>query len=126
MKKNIVFFILVSIFLIGVFSVQAEGVALYSPLPSGSFDDIIKNVINTLLGLTGVLALLAFIFGGITWMISGGDPGKVTKGKNTMIWAIIGLLVIFSSYAILNVVFEALYGNSTEPGVTDVSSGEPL
>ncbi len=73
-----------------------------------SFEQVVNNVIKVALGLTGVFALLAFIYGGITWMLSMGDPGKVTKGKNMMIWAVFGLLVIFASYAILVTVFQAL------------------
>ena len=74
----------------------------------GSFENAVKNVITAALGISGVLALIAFIYGGITWMISYGDPGKIAKGKTMMIWAVWGIVIIFASYAILNFVFEAL------------------
>ncbi|MFA5029728.1 MAG: pilin [Patescibacteria group bacterium] len=69
---------------------------------------ITKNIITAALGFTGVLALIAFIYGGLLWMVSGGDSGRVTKGKNTMIWAIAGLVIIFLSYVILKMIFEIL------------------
>ena len=43
-----------------------------------------------------------FVFGGLTWITSGGSPEKIQKGKTTMLWAIIGIAFIFSSYAILS------------------------
>ena len=76
----------------------------------GNFEGVVKNVINAALSLSGVLALIAFIYGGITWMISYGDTSKITKGKTMMIWAVWGLVIIFASYAILNFVFSALTG----------------
>ncbi len=78
-----------------------------NPLGSVTPLEIINNIITALLGLTGVLALIAFIYGGVLWMISFGDPGKVEKGKKMMIWAVIGLVVVFSSYAVLTLVFQA-------------------
>ena len=68
---------------------------------------ILNNIIVTLLGLTGVLALIAFIYGGVLWMISFGDSGKVEKGKKMMIWAVVGLIVVFGSYGILTLLFKA-------------------
>lgn len=69
---------------------------------------VINNIITVLLGLTGALALVAFIYGGVLWMVSSGDTGKVEKGKKMIIWALIGLVVVFSSYAVLTLVFNAL------------------
>src|SRR3989344_2330512 len=85
----------------------AQGTQLDNPL-GATFEQVTQRAIGVLLGITGVLALIAFVYGGVVWMTSGGDTSKITKGKNIMIWAIFGLVVIFSSYAILKVVFEAL------------------
>lgn len=88
--------------------------ALNNPLTgqaSGNLEDAVKNVISGALGISGVLALIAFIYGGIVWMTSGGDSSKVQKGKNMMIWAVWGIVIIFSAYAILSYIFTALVGN---------------
>jgi uncharacterized membrane protein YjfL (UPF0719 family) len=53
------------------------------------------------MGIVGSIALLMFIFGGLTWMLSGGSAEKVKKGRDILIWSAIGLVVIFSSYAIV-------------------------
>ena len=93
----------------------ADNVPLDNPLTGGQGADVVKEA-NTLikgaLGITGILALIAFIWGGIEWLISMGDSKRIQKGKDMMIWAVIGLIVIFGSYAILSLVFKVL-GAST-------------
>lgn len=67
---------------------------------------IIGNVIKQVLGIVGSLALVMFIYGGIVWMTSAGSSEKVEKGKNIIVWAVIGLVVIFSSYALVKFVIQ--------------------
>lgn len=77
--------------------------------PSHPLGDLANRVIKTALGISGVLALLAFIYAGIIWMIPFGDQtGNIKKGKQMMIWAVLGLVVIFGSYAILTFITGAL------------------
>jgi hypothetical protein len=52
------------------------------------------------------------ILGGIKYLTSGGDSKKVTDAKNTVLYAIIGLVVCFLSFAIVNFVISALPHNS--------------
>ncbi|MEW6609876.1 MAG: pilin [bacterium] len=66
------------------------------------------KVINVILGIVGSLALIMFIYGGITWMTAGGNEQRVKTGRNILVWTVLGLVVIFSSYAILKFVFQAL------------------
>lgn len=69
---------------------------------------VINTVIKGILGLTGVIALVAFVGGGVIWMTSGGNPEKVKKGRDVMVWAVLGLFIIFSSYSILKYIFGAI------------------
>jgi len=69
--------------------------------------NLINQLIKFVLGFTGLIALIVFIYGGILWMISLGDSNKVKKAKDAMIWSIYGLLVIFASYAIVLTLFQA-------------------
>ena len=62
---------------------------------------LIGKVINTVLGVVGSLALIMFIFGGLTWMTSAGSPEKVKKGREIIVWAAIGLIIVFASYALV-------------------------
>ena len=81
---------------------------LTNPLKSDNLPELIGYLIQALLGIVGSLALVMFIYGGIMWLTSGGNPDQVKKGKQTIIWAIMGLVVIFSAYAILRFVFTVL------------------
>ncbi|HNP75475.1 MAG TPA: pilin [bacterium] len=78
-----------------------------------TFEEVVNRVVQAVLGLTGVLALIAFIYGGVLWMVSRGDTGMIQKGKTMMIWAVFGIVIIFSSYALIKFVFEALMGQTT-------------
>lgn len=67
-----------------------------------SATNIIAIVINTMLFIIGLLAVVMIIVGGIFYTTSGGDSGKVSKAKNTITYAIVGLLVAFFAFAIVN------------------------
>jgi len=75
--------------------------SLTNPLGTDSPEIVIANVINTIFGIVGSLALLMFVYGGLIWMTSSGNKESVDKGKNIIKWAAIGLVIIFSSYALV-------------------------
>jgi len=77
--------------------------ALEDPLQlKGGLPELANRFIQTALGISGVLALLAFIYGGILYLLAGVNPKNVEKGKELMKYAVIGLVIIFASYAIVN------------------------
>lgn len=67
--------------------------------------NLIDTLVDVLLYVVGILAVIMIIVGGIMYTISGGDAGKVTKAKNTLTYAIVGLLVAFIAFALVNWVF---------------------
>lgn len=87
--------------------------------PSDLFGDngIFKQVTNTILYVVGIIAVVMLIIGGIKYLLSGGDSKKVTDAKNTVLYAIIGLVVCFLSFAIVNFVISSL-PSSSKLGVT--------
>jgi hypothetical protein len=62
------------------------------------------------LAIIGIWALLFFIYAGILWLTSGGSPDKIKKAQQIMVWATIGIIVIFASYAIVSQVITAVGG----------------
>jgi len=69
---------------------------------------LIKNIMNWML-LYGGLIAAAFIAGGGIMMILGrGNPGKITKARMWITNAIIGLLILFAAWAIINTIFTVL------------------
>ena len=89
---------------------SSSAVPLDNPLGQGKTDipTLLGNVINAIMGVIGSLALVMFIYGGIIWMLSAGNQEQVTKGKNILIWAAVGLFIIFSSYALVKLVLTAM------------------
>lgn len=70
--------------------------------------DLINTLVDVLLYIVGALAVIMIIVGGIMYTISGGDAGKVTKAKNTLTYAIVGLIVAFIAFALVNWVLRRL------------------
>ena len=82
--------------------------------PENLFGDagIFKQITNVVLYIVGVIAVIMLIIGGIKYVISGGDAKKVTDAKNTVLYAIIGLIIAFLAYAIVNFVITSLPSSS--------------
>lgn len=66
----------------------------------------VKTLVNVLLFIIGALAVVMIIWGGISYTTSAGDSGRVKKAKDTLMYAIIGLIVAFLAYAIVNWVLD--------------------
>lgn len=107
-KKIFIFLLLAPI------SVQAQGtsIPLPNPLQAESVPELAGQVIRGLLGVTGAIALFMLVWGGITWMTSQGSADKLKRGKDTILWSILGLVAIFMSYVIINFVFDLLEGTT--------------
>ena len=65
-----------------------------------------NNVISTAIGIVGLLAVVFIIVGAIQYVTSSGDAAKVNKAKNTILYAVIGLVIALLSYAIVHFVVE--------------------
>ncbi len=78
-------------------------------------DALIPRLINLMLFIVGILAIVFLIFGGIRYVISGGDKGKVDAAKNTILYAIVGLVVAILGYAVVNWVI-GVVGSGTGGG----------
>ncbi|PWB38823.1 MAG: hypothetical protein C3F02_01905 [Parcubacteria group bacterium] len=102
---------LIILILLG-FPLVTRAVSLPNPLRSNidSVPALANNIIKGLLGVSGSLALFFLVWGGIVWMTSGGNSDRVRKGKDTIVWAILGLGIIFLSYAIINLLLTILRG----------------
>lgn len=66
------------------------------------------NFSKFLLGITGSLALLAFVVGGMMFLISAGSSEKVETAKKIITGAVIGIFIVFTSYIIIGFVFKAM------------------
>lgn len=83
-------------------------VKLVNPLSTDNPSEIIATVIRAALGIIGSLTLIAFVAGGLMWVVSAGNAERVKRGLNTMLYAGIGLAVIFTAYAVLQLLLGGL------------------
>ncbi len=71
-------------------------------------DGVFTQVTNTVLYVVGAISVLMLVWGGFRYIISGGDSKKVTDAKNTILYAILGLIIAFFAYAIVNFVLNTI------------------
>lgn len=69
-----------------------------------TINTVAQPIIETILLILGVLAVIMIIVGGILYILSAGDPGKAKKAKDTILYAVIGLVVAMLAYAIVSFV----------------------
>jgi hypothetical protein len=91
-------------------AVLAQDIPIGVPQPIGNItaESLIGRIIRNVIGLTGVITLIMFIWGGFTYMTARGDAAKTKKGRDTIIWSTGGLLIIFSAYGIVSLILRAL------------------
>jgi len=80
------------------------------PSAGNSLPGIIQTAISAFLGLLGIIFLVLIIYAGFEWMTAQGDEEKVTKAKDTLTRAVIGLIIIIAAYSITYFVFSSLPG----------------
>ncbi len=82
---------------------------------------IIARLIRTAISLVGVIAVVLIIIGGFKFITAAGDPTKVQSAKRTIMNAVIGLVIVFASFAITQFILNALV-DATGGTVTGTSS----
>ena len=76
--------------------------------PSGNSNlqgDVIA-IINGVIAVLGLVCVIVMIIGGVNYMTSAGDTAKVEKGKKTILYGLIGLIICALSFAIVNFVIK--------------------
>lgn len=86
----------------------AFAAVLTDPLGGVGVNGLVSNIIKAILGITGSVALLMFVWGGFQWLFSAGEAERVKKGKDTIKWAVLGLVVIILAYMLVSTVISIL------------------
>lgn len=81
---------------------------------------IFTTIVNIMLFIIGALSVIMLIIGGIRYTVSGGNQSAITAAKNTIMYAIVGIIIAVLAYAIVNFVLTTLIGGSTGTGGTNV------
>ena len=107
----------------GAEAAHADGMPADLIGPTGVF----TQITNTVLYAVGIISVIMLIYGGLRYVISGGDSKKVTDAKNTILYAIIGLIISILAFAIVNFVINAVTGDNNSaanPNVEESSQVE--
>ncbi|PID31346.1 hypothetical protein CR983_01655 [Candidatus Saccharibacteria bacterium] len=83
---------------------------------SGTF----ATITNILLFVIGAIAVIMIVIGGLRYVISGGDASQVSAAKNTILYAIVGIIVALLAYAAVNFVIGSFIGGSAGGSGTNV------
>ena len=95
---------------------------------TGSNSDAVKvivtNILNAIIGVSGLVAAIFIVVGSIQYMTSTGDSGKVEKAKKTILYALIGLVVCTLAFAIVNWTIGALDSTTTTSEESESESND--
>lgn len=79
-----------------------------NPNPLTGTDGVIMKIANIFALLTGVAAVVAILIGGFEYVRSGGESSKINKAKNTILFAVIGLVVVVVARSLVALLIDAL------------------
>jgi len=89
-----------------------------------SLGDAVGIMINGILGLIGLVTFVLIIYAGALWVTAAGNEDQVTKAKGMLRGAVIGILVIFSAFIVVNFTLDALTG-ATQGEVVEAPTTTP-
>lgn len=72
----------------------------------GQVENFIRSVIKVAAGLAGLVATGFFVVGGLGYITSSGNPERLDKSKQTLIWSGVGLAIVIGAFVISNIVTE--------------------
>lgn len=84
------------------------GLSIQVPGTNKDPDSILRDILSVVMGLVGVAVLGMFLYGGFTLITSAGDKNKVEKGTQTIVTAIVGLVITLLAVIIINFIAKLL------------------
>jgi Flp pilus assembly pilin Flp len=72
---------------------------------NNTLNNVIGTVINVFSVIVGFISIVMIIYGGFKYVTSGGDSGKVTSAKNTILYALIGIVIVALAQVLVRYVF---------------------
>lgn len=93
---------------------------------TAKLSDVIASILNGVIGFLGIVAVIFIIVGGINYTTSLGDPGKIQKAKNTILYACIGLIICALAFAIVNFAINIINNSGKENSEDDTTETTSL
>ncbi len=79
----------------------AQAVQVPNPIKGANLGEVLSGIVTSLLIFAGAVAVLFLIIGGFRYVVSAGNPDQVEGAKKTILYAILGLIVIFVAYVLV-------------------------
>lgn len=73
-------------------------------------ENAIPDILSAIIGILGLVCVVVMIIGGVNYMTSAGDAGKVKKAKDTILYGLIGLIICALAFALVNFVLRNILG----------------
>ncbi len=74
---------------------------LYTTFKNASWSDILAGIVKFILAITGALAFVSFTYAGVMMVTARGNEEQIKKGKDILLWSIIALAIIATSYSLV-------------------------
>ncbi|MFH1460935.1 MAG: hypothetical protein ABIF84_00735 [Patescibacteria group bacterium] len=96
-----------------VFQIEAADVvreqgSISNPLGSTDFTQLLIRIINWIARIIGAVAILMIMYGGVLYMVSGGEENKITSAKKTIYWALGGLAIALAAESLIWALYQIL------------------
>lgn len=85
-----------------------------------SGDGVFKTITNVMLFIIGAVSVIMLIIGGLRYVVSGGDSTAVQNAKNTILYAIVGVIVAILAYAAVSFIISSFSGSTGAAAGTNV------
>jgi len=103
---------------------EQQRVAAGCYVGENELENMIPRAVDVFLWIAGVLAVVMIIYAGLTMMMSAGDSSKYEKAKKTLIYAVVGLIVVILSYLIVRFVVREVLSSRGGGGTSESSEEE--
>lgn len=89
---------------------------MFSPELNAFLDKVVTQIVNPLILLLATVAFIVFLWGAFEFIAHAGDEGKRAEGKSAILWGLVGLVIIFGAYGIINIALNTFNITPLVPG----------
>lgn len=75
----------------------------------GTAPKVMENIINGVIAVIGIVAVIVIVVGGQRFIVSQGDPGKITAARGMIIYGVVGLIVALLAFAVVNFILSNVF-----------------
>jgi hypothetical protein len=81
-----------------------SGITITNPIGANSFTELLERIVNWLINIGGVIAVAMVIYGALQMILAAGKPENFKKGKQTVMYAVIGYAIILIGWGITKII----------------------